>query len=130
MSFPTMEEIRVSAEPLAARARLRRARRHSPPYAKGPIPLPLVKVCVDANKDALPLLLAIRFASRARDEAAIVGNTLAEMVGLDDRRRKIALGALERAGLVYVERLPGRAPRARELPWRQGSEAACVEEEK
>jgi hypothetical protein len=66
----------------------------------------------------LALALGIRAYEKMRGAAVPVSDTLGRRLGLGTDQRRRALVALEAAGLVRVERRPGRAPLAMLLPCR------------
>ena len=96
----------------------RRQERHRDSFVKGPIAVDWIRACQACHPAALALALGIRMmVDRSGDETVAVGNPLSQALGLSPDARRRALAALERAGLVRVERRPGQLPRATLVPW-------------
>jgi hypothetical protein len=103
----------------AARGRLPRPGKGEQ-YLGGPIPAGWLERAGRLPGKALHLGIALWFAavrSRGKDPAVALTDALAGRFGLNSRStRSRAIGALEGAGLVAVERHPGRAPVVTILP--------------
>lgn len=85
----------------------------------GPIAEDWAIACQRAHPAGYLLACAIRTRSTLRSvEPVTVGQTLSDHLGISRDGRKRALAALEAAGLIQVERKPGRAPRVSLLPWK------------
>jgi hypothetical protein len=131
LSLPdeSIQAIRVDTPELLALRRKRAERVQRGIFVLGPIPLGWVCACQDAGPGALALALAIRGVSKMRGSAAPVSEALGRRVGLGADQRRRALVALEAAGLVRVERHPGRAPLATlsngdcGVPYRQSAQS-------
>src|SRR3954465_3511596 len=96
-----------------------RAARREAQFIKGPLPLGWVARAAQAgHPQALPVLLALRYKTDilrqpwVKPPAAVL-----RLLGVDKDARSRAIAAMERAGLVQVQRRPGRPPLLRLVPW-------------
>jgi hypothetical protein len=92
-------------------------------FVKGPLALDWIGAAARSGHAKAPLmLLALRFKADASREPWVKPPSRVLMewgFSADDRSR--AIRALERAGLVEVQRRRGRPPLIQLLPWRVGS---------
>ena len=108
----------------SVRAERRQARRGRA-FIRGPIPFRVVEAIRKAEKggSAWVVALALRYKADVTRQAWIKPPaTLLERWGVDKDARARALAALERAGLVEVQRRKGRPPLVHVLPWEIGSD--------
>jgi hypothetical protein len=119
LSLPdeSIREIRVDTPELRALRRKRAEREQRGTFVLGPIPLSWVCACQQAGPGALALALGIRAFEKMRRGPVRISEALGRRVGLGADQRRRTLVALEAAGLVRVERHPGRAPLAILMPW-------------
>src|SRR3954451_6743016 len=96
-----------------------RAARREAQFIKGPLPLGWVAKAARAeHPHALPVLLALKYKTDTlrqpwvKPPAAVL-----RLFGVDRAARSGAIAALERAGLVQVQRRRGRPPLVRLVPW-------------
>ena len=96
-----------------------RAARREAQFIKGPLPLGWVaKAARAGHPQALPVLLALKYKTDTlrqpwvKPPAAVL-----RLLGVDKDARSRAIAALERAGLVQVQRRRGRPPLVRLVPW-------------
>jgi DNA-binding transcriptional ArsR family regulator len=96
-----------------------RAAKRETQFIKGPLPLGWVARAARAgHPHALPVLLALRYKTDTlrqpwvKPPAAVL-----RLLGVDKDARSRAIAALERAGLVQVQRRRGRPPLVRLVPW-------------
>ena len=83
----------------------------APPQLHGPIPLNWLQSAARLPGKALHAGIALWFAAELSGSASIaLGNIAGHRFGLDRNAKYRALGWLEGAGLITVERKPGRAP--------------------
>jgi hypothetical protein len=80
-------------------------------FLKGPVPLPWLEVAARLPGKSLHAGIAIWYAAGLLRSAAVpLSNVAGVRFGLDRSAKHRALGWLEGAGLIRVERKPGRAP--------------------
>jgi DNA-binding transcriptional ArsR family regulator len=105
-------------DPLGPVGRARAARREAQ-FIKGPLPLGWVATAAKAGHPlALPVLLALKYkADTVRQPWVKPPAAVLRLLGVDKDARSRALAALERAGLVEVQRRRGRPPLVRLVPW-------------
>ena len=85
--------------------------RHGEPFLKGPIPLAWLEAAARLPGKSLHTGLALWFsAGVTRSSSVPLSNIASQRFGIDRNAKYRALIWLERAGLVSVERGPGRAP--------------------
>src|SRR3954454_5911626 len=96
-----------------------RAAKREAQFIKGPLPLDWgAKAARAGHRHALPVLLALRYKTDTlrqpwvKPPAAVL-----RLLGVDKDARSRAIAALERAGLVQVQRRRGRPPLVRLVPW-------------
>src|SRR3954466_67354 len=96
-----------------------RAAKREAQFIKGPLPLGWVaKAARAGHPHALPVLLALKYKTDTlrqpwvKPPAAVL-----RLLGVDKDARSRAIAALERAGLVQVQRRRGRPPLVRLVPW-------------
>src|SRR3954454_17909205 len=96
-----------------------RAARREAQFIKGPLPLGWVARAVKAgHPHALPVLLALKCKTDTlRQPWVQPPATVLRLLGVDKDARSRAIAALERAGLVQVQRRKGRPPLVRLVPW-------------
>lgn len=98
----------------ATPSRLRRIRR-SPAkrhlFVRGPIPLDLLTRCRRLHPEAAVVLLRLKVEADTLGLPVIAGAALARSLELHSQAMKRALAALERGGVIEIERARGRAPR-------------------
>jgi hypothetical protein len=87
-------------------------------FSLGLFPFAWIKACREAHPEAVSLALVIHGYARMRGGPVSVSEALGQQIGMSRKIRYRALAALEAAGLVRVERKPGRAPLATVVPWR------------
>ena len=96
-----------------ATARLKANRRHKRAslFVMGPMPFPWLTAAARCHPRGVEVLLVIRMLSdiQGTAEVALSNGLLAEM-GVTRETKRRALEALEDAGLVRVNRSPGRLP--------------------
>jgi hypothetical protein len=81
-------------------------------FLKGPIPLPWLALAGRQPGKALHVAIVLRFlAGVARSSTVALSGEVLTTFGVDRRAGHRGLAALERAGLVSVERHRGRQPR-------------------
>jgi hypothetical protein len=80
-------------------------------FVRGPIPIALLARCVRLHPAALAVMLRLKADADTLGVPVTAGSALARSLGLHPRAMKRALAALERDGLIEVERGRGRAPR-------------------
>ena len=80
-------------------------------FLRGPIPWPWLEAAARLPGKALPVALALRYrAGLERKDSVTLPAGLLTAMGVDRFAKARALAALERAGLIKVERRPGRGP--------------------
>src|SRR3954467_6189961 len=96
-----------------------RATRREAQFIKGPLPLGWIATAAGAgHPHALPVLLALKYKTDTlrqpwvKPPAAVL-----RLLGVDKDARSRAIAALERAGLVQVQRRRGRPPLVRLVAW-------------
>ncbi len=96
-----------------------RAAKREAQFIKGPLPLGWLAPAAKAGHPlALPVLLALKYKTDilrqpwVKPPAAVL-----RLFGVDKDARSRAITALERAGLIEVQRRRGRPPLVRLLPW-------------
>ena len=96
-----------------------RAARREAQFIKGPLPLGwLAKAARAGHPQALPVLLALKYKTDTlRQPWVKPPATVLRLLGVDKDARSRAIAALERAGLVQVQRRRGRRPLVRLVPW-------------
>jgi hypothetical protein len=77
-------------------------------FVKGPLPLDWL-VRVDVVPSSLLLALAIKMIADMRTGPVCLSKGLSGRLGLSRDKRRRAIDALENAGIIRTERLPGRA---------------------
>jgi DNA-binding transcriptional ArsR family regulator len=98
------------------------ARRKRSRFVKGPLPLAWIGAAVRCGDPrALPVLLALKAKADAGRETWIKPPaTMLQALGVERMARSRAVAALERAGLIEVQRRRGRPPLVRLVPWKDG----------
>src|SRR3954451_24687560 len=88
-------------------------------FIKGPLPLGWVaKAARAGHPQAVPVLLALKYkADTLRQPWVKPPAAVLRLFGVDRAARSGAIAALERAGLVQVQRRRGRPPLVRLVPW-------------
>ena len=88
-------------------------------FIKGPLPLGWVVAAAKAgHPQALPVLRALKYkADTLRQPWVKPPAAVLRLLGVDKDGRSRAIAALERAGLVQVQRRRGRPPLVRLVPW-------------
>jgi hypothetical protein len=82
-------------------------------FLKGPIPLAwLARVNVGANTAVVALAVVVA-SDMGRGQSGTVQRSIWRQLGLSPRARRRALNALERAGIIRIERTPGKPVRIR-----------------
>src|SRR3954462_6127873 len=96
-----------------------RAARREAQFIKGPLPLGWVAQAARAgHPQALPVLLAFRYKTDTLRQPWVKRPpAVLRLLGVDKDARSRAIAALERAGLVQVQRRRGRPPLLRLGPW-------------
>src|SRR3954465_14319361 len=96
-----------------------RAARREAQFIKGPLPLGWIATAAKAGHPlALPVLLALKYkADTLRQPWVKPPSAVLRLLGVDKDARSRAIAALERAGLVQVQRRGGRPPLVRLVPW-------------
>ena len=107
------------------RSKTKRARE----FVKGPLPLAWIEAAARCgHAKALPLLLALKFRSDASGEAWVKPPmAVLERLGIARMDRSRAIAALERTGLIEVQRRRGRPPLVRLLPWREDQGGGTID---
>jgi hypothetical protein len=80
-------------------------------FLRGPIPLPWLQSAAKLPGKALAVGIVLWFHDGVGDPDKPICPTLLEQFGVERRAGYRGLKALERAGLVRVDRAPGRCPR-------------------
>src|SRR3954453_14939494 len=103
-----------------------RAAKREAQFIKGPLPLGWVAKAARAGHPlALPVLLALKYKTDTlrqpwvKPPAAVL-----HLLGVDKDARSRAIAALERAGLIQVQRRRGGPPLVRLVPWAPPSSGA------
>src|SRR3954451_18076229 len=96
-----------------------RATRREAQFIKGPLPLGWIATAAKAgHPQALPVLLALKYkADTLRQPWVKPPAAVLRLLGVDKDARSRAIAALERAGLLQVQRRRGRPPLVRLVPW-------------
>ena len=99
-----------------------RAVRREAQFIKGPLPVGWVAAAAKAGHPlALPVLLALKYKTDTlRQPWVKPPATILRLMGVDKDARSRAIAVLERAGLIEVQRRPGRPPLTRLVPWKDG----------
>jgi hypothetical protein len=89
---------------------------------KGPLPIGWIAAALrSGDSRALPVLLALKYEADASRENWIKPPAMVlQDLGIDRMARSRAIVALERAGLIEVQRRPGRPPLVRLASWKEG----------
>jgi len=104
---PHVDELEVPSDAL-----LRRGRRRAGRFLKGPIPMDQVAVAAKLPGKALALLLAVHHREAlTRKRCVTLPKGLLADLGVSRDAKARGLRCLEEAGLVRVERSPGRSVR-------------------
>jgi DNA-binding transcriptional ArsR family regulator len=116
----SMIPVRVVSSPRGER---RRPTRDRPGFVKGPLPLEwIVAATRCASGKGLPMLLALKAkADASREDWVKPPAAVLNSLGFDRAARSRTISALEKAGLIEVQRRKGRPPLVRLLPWHGGS---------
>src|SRR4051794_26696832 len=96
-----------------------RAGKREAQFIKGPLPLGWIATAAKAGHPlALPVLLALKYkADTLRQPWVKPPAAVLRLLGVDKDARSRAIAALERTGLVQVQRRKGRPPLVRLVPW-------------
>jgi hypothetical protein len=87
-------------------------KRRSQPFLKGPIPLPWLETAAKLPGKCLHVGLALWYLNGVKkSDTVALGNARLQKLGVDRDAKKRCLRALEEAGLIIVDRQPGRNPR-------------------
>ncbi len=99
------------------RLKANRRRKRANLFVKGPLPFPWLTAAARCHPRGVEVLLVIRMLSdiQGASQVALPNGLLAEM-GVTRETKRRALEALEDAGLVRVNRCPGRLPRVALVP--------------
>ena len=91
-------------------------------FVKGPLPMGWIGGAVRCgDSQALPVLLTLKAKSDATRETWVKPSTaILQAFGIDRMARSRAIAALERAGLIEVQRRRGRPPLVSVVPWKDG----------
>ena len=80
-------------------------------FLEGPIPLDWLSTAAQLRGKSFHLAIAIwAIASLAKSASVPIGNMAVQPFGLDRNAKYRALHWLEKAGLISVQRKPGRSP--------------------
>ena len=93
------------------RLKANRRRKRADLFVKGPLPFPWLIAAARCHPRGVEVLLMVRMLSdiQGAAEVALPNGLLAEMGVTRETKRRV-LAALEDAGLVLVNRCPGRLP--------------------
>lgn len=112
MTF-NLEDYRLSRDVKMAPPKYKKVRRHKPGmnFLRGPIPLDWLTRATSLQGRALHVALALWFLAGVRKTWSVpLSNETAELFGVQRYAKYRALTALERAGLVTIQKKQGRSP--------------------
>ena len=98
------------------------ATRHRSKFVKGPLPMGWIGAAIRCGDSrALPALLALKAKADATRETWVKPPAaILQALGIERMARSRAIAALERAGLIRVQRRRGRPPLVSLVPWKEG----------